>query len=295
MRNKITVFTPLYNRSKSIYKVYESLCKQSCYDFEWLVINDGSNDGSDLIMNDILKNHSYPFNISFFSQENNGLTRTINKAIQLSKGILFFRLDSDDYALPDAIYNILNYYKLIENDKSLCSITFLSQTSDGKINGIHPFNRIKRSNFSEYRDRYKAIGDRAEVMKIDIYKKFKYPEIHNEKFCPEGIVWNRIASQYDTIYIPKAIYVKGDPEDSITANIYNNLRKNSKGVALYYKEILCNSNFSFRYRFINAIKYYRYAYFAKYPMIKDIPFLMLFALPLGWLIMLFDIIRNKLL
>lgn len=288
----ITVFTPLYNRAKSIYKVYESLCQQSCYDFEWLVINDGSTDNSDIIMNEILKNHNSSFPISYFYQENKGLTRTINKALELAKGILLFRLDSDDYALSDAIQNISDCYSLIIDDNSLCSITFLSQRCNGQVNGIHPFSEITRSNFAEYRDKYRAKGDRAEVMKIDVYKNFKYPEIPGEKFCPEGVVWNRLAMQYDTLYIPKAIYVKGDYDDSITANVYQYLRRNAKGVTLYYKEIVINSHFTFRYRFINAIKFYRYAFYAKVPLFKEIPICMTVAFPIALIVIARDYFKR---
>lgn len=288
----ITVFTPLYNRAKSIYKVYESLCQQSCYDFEWLVINDGSTDNSDIIMNEILQNHNSSFPISYFYQENKGLTRTINKALELAKGILLFRLDSDDYALSDAIQNISDCYSLIIDDNSLCSITFLSQRCNGQVNGIHPFSEITRSNFAEYRDKYRAKGDRAEVMKIDVYKNFKYPEIFGEKFCPEGVVWNRLAMQYDTLYIPKAIYVKGDYDDSITANVYQCLRRNAKGVTLYYKEIVINSHFTFRYRFINAIKFYRYAFYAKVPLFKEIPICMTVAFPIALIVIARDYFKR---
>lgn len=289
----ITVFTPLYNRAQTIGKVYESLSQQTCYDFEWLVINDGSTDNSGEIMKDIIKNHNLPFPISYIYQENKGLTRTINEALNLANGILLFRLDSDDFALPNAIKDILHYYPLIKNDNTLCSITFLSLKSNGQINGMHPFNKVVRSSFSDYRDKYKAKGDRAEVMKLEIYRNFKYPEIVNEKFCPEGIIWNRLSNQYDAIYIPKAIYIKSDCDDSITANVYTYLRKNSKGVTLYYKEIMCNIHFSFSYRFKNAIKYYRYAPYAKASMIKGIPLSMLIALPFGFFVVICDIIKRK--
>lgn len=287
----VTVFTPLYNRRKTIHDVYKSLCGQTRLDFEWLVINDGSTDGSSEIMIEILKEHNLPFEISYYCQNNIGLTRTINKAIDLAKGILLFRLDSDDYALPDAIQSIYDYYSLIDGESSLCSMTFLSQRNNGTINGLHPFADIKRSNFSEYRDIYKAKGDRAEVMKVDVYKNYRYPEIPGEKFCPEGIVWNRLAKNYDTMYIPKAIYVKGNYNDSITTNVYQYLRCNIKGTSLYYKEIVINPNFTFRYRFINAIKYYRYALFAKDSLFKDIPVCMILAFPIALLIIIRDLFK----
>ena len=40
----VTVFTPVYNREKEIVKLYESLCRQTVKDFEWIVVDDGSKD-----------------------------------------------------------------------------------------------------------------------------------------------------------------------------------------------------------------------------------------------------------
>ena len=45
----ITVFTPTYNRAYIIEKLYESLCWQTCKDFEWLVVDDGSRDNTILL------------------------------------------------------------------------------------------------------------------------------------------------------------------------------------------------------------------------------------------------------
>ena len=42
----LTVFTPTYNRKHTIVRTYESLCRQSCADFDWLIIDDGSSDGT---------------------------------------------------------------------------------------------------------------------------------------------------------------------------------------------------------------------------------------------------------
>jgi glycosyltransferase involved in cell wall biosynthesis len=42
----LTIFTPAYNRAHLLPRLYESLCKQSISDFEWLVVDDGSSDGT---------------------------------------------------------------------------------------------------------------------------------------------------------------------------------------------------------------------------------------------------------
>lgn len=288
----VTIFTPTYNRADSIGKVYDSLCKQTNKDFEWLLINDGSTDNTESVVSDIIYRHDNSFPIRYISKNNEGLMKTINQATDLSDGEFFCRLDSDDYALPNLVQLIVENAHYIRDKSDLCSITFLSQKEDGNINGKNPFLQPTRSNFTEYRDKYNATGDRSEVMKTKIIRKFKFPEFDNEKFCPEGLVWNRIAMEYDAIYIPKPIYVKSDNDDSITSKIYYHLKNNCKGTTLYYYEILINNKLSLRYRILNSIKYYRYAFFAKTKIFKGIPmFLCVIGLPCGLLVMLYDKIK----
>lgn len=127
----ITVFTPLYNREKSIYATYASLRNQTKQEhFEWLVINDGSTDGSDGIMQNIIAGHDGVFTITYIARENKGLNRTLNEGIVRAQGDLFCRLDSDDSAAPNLIEQISLHYREIENDDSICAMVFLTSVSD---------------------------------------------------------------------------------------------------------------------------------------------------------------------
>lgn len=288
----VTVFTPVYNRAHSISKVYESLLCQTNKDFEWLIINDGSTDDSDKIIDNFINSHDNTFPIRYYKKENEGLMRTINKATELANGEFFCRLDSDDYALPNLVELIVGNAHYVRDNKTLCSIVFLSQKQTGEINGFHPFNKPTISNFGEYRDKYNATGDRSEVIKTSIYRKYKFPEIPGEKFISEGVVWFRMAEKYNAMYIPEPIYVKEEVPDSITANVYWTLKQSCKGSALFYKQIINTRSFSFKYRAINAIKYYRYAFYAKSNIFKGIPLpMILIGLPLGLLVMCYDKIK----
>ena len=88
----ITVFTPTYNRAHTLNQLYQSLLQQDCYDFEWLVINDGSTDSTDELFNVWLQNEK-TFRIRYYVVENGGKQRAINQALQLAKGEYFFIVD----------------------------------------------------------------------------------------------------------------------------------------------------------------------------------------------------------
>ena len=225
----ITVLSPVYNKGRTIQRSYESLLRQTCYDFEWLLINDGSTDNSAEIIKTF---HTDKFKIRFVDKENEGLNRTFNLGVKLAKGDLIFRFDTDDYLTDDAIEKVLKYKYLIDDDPMLCSIAFLTKYSNGNIIGYHPYKDIHRSNFTDYRYLDKGKGDRKEVVKRTVFLEFPMLEIDGEKFCSESVMWQRIAAHYDALYIPEAIYVKEYGGDSISANHARIYSKNPVGISL---------------------------------------------------------------
>lgn len=104
----VTVFTPTYNRLYKIDKLYQSLKRQSCNDFEWIVVDDGSNDGTKEYFEKVIDNGD-PFKIRYFNKENGGKHRAINLGVSQAKGNLFFIVDSDDYLIDNAIEMILEW------------------------------------------------------------------------------------------------------------------------------------------------------------------------------------------
>ena len=82
---KITVFTPTYNRAHLIGRLYDSLCRQSCRDFEWLVVDDGSTDGTDVLFERLKAEAGFP--IRYVRQENGGKHTAINTGLELAQGV----------------------------------------------------------------------------------------------------------------------------------------------------------------------------------------------------------------
>ncbi|MCI7310350.1 MAG: glycosyltransferase family 2 protein [Prevotella sp.] len=93
----LTVFTPTYSRAYSLPRLYESLKAQTFVDFEWLIVDDGSTDGTKQLIEKWSDEDSF---IRYYRQERGGKHRAINLGVQQAKGDLFFIVDSDEY-LPD--------------------------------------------------------------------------------------------------------------------------------------------------------------------------------------------------
>ena len=95
MNCKITVFTPTYNRAYAITNLFESLKKQEKFNFEWVVVDDGSTDNTEELFNEITKDFSM-FPIKYYKQPNGGKHRAINTGLDMAESELFFIVDSDE-------------------------------------------------------------------------------------------------------------------------------------------------------------------------------------------------------
>ena len=105
----ITVFTPSYNRAYILGKCYESLNRQTCKDFVWLIIDDGSTDSTrELVESWTQRDNGYE--IRYVYKENGGLHTGYNKAIELMDTELSICIDSDDFMPSDGIERILKIW-----------------------------------------------------------------------------------------------------------------------------------------------------------------------------------------
>ena len=81
---KITVFTPTYNRAYIIENLYRSLQRQSFRDFEWLIVDDGSTDNTEELINSWIEDNN-DFPIRYYKKENGGKCRAINFGVELAE------------------------------------------------------------------------------------------------------------------------------------------------------------------------------------------------------------------
>lgn len=227
----ITVFTPTYNRAPLLPRLYESLCRQTYRDFEWLIVDDGSTDNTAAVV----QGFSTPaFPIRYLQQENGGKHRALNCGAREAQGELFFIVDSDDYLTPDALQQLAFYYDQIKDDPTFCGVCGLKCYPDmTPTGGFLPQDVI---DICPLQRKYR--GDMAEAFRTELFRANPFPDIPGEKFCSEALAWNRIWHDKKIRYFNKNIYVCEYLEDGLSFNSVRNRRNSPTYATLVYSEMM---------------------------------------------------------
>lgn len=199
---KFTIFTPCYNGEHSIERVFESVARQTYTNFEWIIVNDGSTDGSaDMIVQLRKKYPQIDDKIIYLEQENMGKHIAWNRGLDIATGDLWLSADCDDSFLP----NTLAYF----NDKvnNLPDIIRGGQLSESKFSGInvcvympetgnmigtpYPMNGLVSDNV-ELQYRYHIQGEHWGIVRTDLLKAHRFPQTKGH-FYTESRLWFTLA------------------------------------------------------------------------------------------------------
>lgn len=167
----ITVFTPTYNRAELLKRCYDSMCRQTCQDFVWLIIDDGSvDDTCRQVAGWIEADHG--FELQYFYKENGGLHTAYNAAIERIETPLCVCIDSDDFMPDDAIERILRFWREYGSDE-YAGIVGLDYDLSGKVIGDPLPQQKSISLIDLFVGRYPIKnGDRTNVVRTELYKKY---------------------------------------------------------------------------------------------------------------------------
>lgn len=240
---KLTIFTPTYNRGYIINKLYQSLKRQTNFDFEWLVVDDGSTDNTEELFQQWIKEENN-FPVRYYKKENGGKCHAINYALDLAAGELFFTVDSDDYLTDDAVEKILQWEKDLPEGLNYCGVAGnLGTAKDNTVNTLF----VGAYYDGTLLDRYNKIdGERAVVIYTDIHRKYKYPEFENENFMTEAVAWNRMAADgYKMRFYNDIIWIYEYLDDGLTKSGNALFQNNPRGYGLWLREKARFENKSF--------------------------------------------------
>jgi glycosyltransferase involved in cell wall biosynthesis len=295
-----TVFTPTYNRYKVLERVYNSLTNQTCRDFEWLIVDDGSTDGTYGLVAQWQNEANFP--IRYLYQDNSGKHVAWNLAVQKALGEFFLVFDSDDACIPTALERFIHYWSEIPDLERtrFAGVSARCMYFDGKpLVSSYPFTTID-SQHIEITHKYKLLDDKWYFFRTEVMKKFQFPVYVGETFLNEGVIYNRISKEYSIKYCNEVLKIIEYREDGLTRSMPSLRFKNPKGMRLYHQEYL-NLDIPFPYNALklrSLINYIRYSFHAKVSpshIVAGTKFktLTLFFLGLGYFIFKIDCNQNS--
>lgn len=292
MLKKITVFTPTFNRAYCLNQLYESLLVQTNKHFLWLIIDDGSIDNTQNLVNSWISENK--IEIHYIHQENRGMHAAHNTAYQNIITELNVCIDSDDYMPQDAIEQILALWNH-NSDGSIAGIIGLDAYKNGVPTGFIPLH-FDYATLSELEVQNKIRGDKKIVLRTDIVKKMPlYPLFENEKFVPLGTLYLMIDQKYKYICTNKVLCIIEYLEDGSSKNIFKQYQKSPNGF-LYSRVLEMKYSKSIVYSFTRAMHYISSCLFIKkWNLFSGNPKKMLtfFAIPFGVLLHFYILYRIK--
>lgn len=290
---KLTVFTPTYNRAYCLGNCYESLVNQTCKDFIWLIIDDGSTDHTKELVEKWQKENF--IEIHYVWQKNTGMHGAHNTAYELIQTELNVCIDSDDYMPKDAVEKINATWEEKGNDR-LSGMIGLDSYSDGKVIGSELPREVKESTLFDLYSRYGVTGDKKLVYRSELTKQFPYPLFQNEKYVGLAYKYYKLDQTYKMLLLNEVLCCVEYLEDGSSMNMLRQYRKNPRGFAFYRKELMKLPFASTLFKFRQAIHYVSSSIMLKnWKFIVDTPKkgLTILAIPFGFLLFCYVSVKAK--
>jgi glycosyltransferase involved in cell wall biosynthesis len=262
-RYTFTVFTPSHNRAHTLYRAYESLRVQTFRDFEWLVVDDGSADGTGELLEKWRAEANFP--VRYIYQQNQGKPVAFNRGVQEAQGALFLTLDSDDGCVPNALERLKFHWDAIpagEKDK-FSAVTVLCKDQNGKLVGDKFPRDIWDSDSIEFSFDHVIRGEKWGFQRTDVLKQFPFPMVPNAKFIPESVVWLALSRKFKTRFVNEILRIyhiedgAQDHLDSLTPSTMVGRVFFHRFVLNEYTDRLFRSP---KYLFRSAVNFSRYSF-----------------------------------
>ena len=261
---KLTYFTPTYNREKLLPNLYKSLLAQSNKNFIWLIVDDGSKDNTETLVNGWKKENK--IKIEYVKKENGGKHTAIELSNQICTTEFITCVDSDDTLTPDAT-------KILYSKFNLCSGDDIVGLLGPKtvVNAKYKIDwQIENENIYFY-DLKKILGVVPEttlVFKTEIAKKFHFPIFEDEKFVTESVYYNQFFYDYKFATFKEEVYLAEFQDDGYTKMGMGLFEKNPKGYAYALKQNAClaiKQKISFKEKVKKIMAYYGWKSLLKTP------------------------------
>lgn len=251
----LTVFTPTYNRAHTLQRLYESLLRQQTTEFEWLIIDDGSTDDTQEVVQKYLLDER--LHVRYYRKENGGKHTAHNMAIELAAGEYFMCLDSDDYLADHALDRLTDVLEALTKNEGV--VAYIARENGQLLCDEFP----KKEKVKSYYELWSVLGCRGEhtlVHPTDVLKEYPFPVFEGEHFVTEGVVWNRMDCAM--LLFPEVIMIREYLSDGLTRNFNQIMKQNPAGFCFYFMQSIDMQSTVLK-RLVAAGKYQCFCIFAK--------------------------------
>lgn len=237
-RPTFTVFTPTFNRAHALPAAYAALLAQTDRDFEWLIVDDGSTDGT----RDLVEawRTDAPFSVRYVRQDNAGKWAAMGHAVAEARGALFLSLDSDDTCVPEAIERLRAIWDSIP-------VAERAQFSGVTVHCLDPHGALVGTAFptsplDDYPWRvwhhYRVRGEKWGFHRTELLREIGVPVFPGERFVVEGLLWNRLGARYKVRHVNEALRRYHPGPGGLNARIRRHQMGSPTATATYYRELL---------------------------------------------------------
>jgi glycosyltransferase involved in cell wall biosynthesis len=235
----ISVIIPMYNAEATIETCIVSVLNQTCKEkIEIIVVNDGSKDNSQRIVEEIIKNNSSVIAIELINKENGGVSSARNKGLALAKGDYIALLDSDDEWLHHKIEKQLDVF--FQN----CEIGFVGGLINKPTTDVPKIVTIPLSKliFKNYFQPSTVMFKKEVIDTVGFFDE-------TQKYAEEGNYFMRIANNYTCVLLNEQLILYGQGKVGFgVSGLSANLKEMEKGE-------LRNLSFAYQHNYISLFTY----------------------------------------
>ena len=225
----LTVFTPAYNRANMLPRLYHSLCQQTCKDFEWLIIDDGSADDTNQVVQSCI--HENKIHIRYYKKENGGKHTAHNLALEQAAGEWLLCVDSDDLLAADAVEKLTKKFVQLKEENGVIAY---KQDLDGKLlSDVFP-QKIEATQMYRLAAEYGCRGEFSLAFSTAFARKFPFPVFAGERFVTECVVYDRMDQKGQFALLPEVITVCEYQADGYSSDASRLMKQNPSGYSLYF-------------------------------------------------------------
>lgn len=256
---QITVFTPTYNRAYILPQCYEALKKQTCRDFIWQIIDDGSSDETKTLVDKWINEDI--IEIQYIFQENKGMHAAHNTGHQNLETELCIGCDSDDYLFENCIEQVLKCWNGRNKKDNYAGVIGMCKNKKGNPLACIPED-LDETTLYELRYKKKIKGDFKFALRSDLLKKYTYPEFEDENYVAVGYIYFLIDQEYKMIVIHDYLCCQDYLPDGESMNKTKRYITAPKGYMIYRNNMMPIMH-TFMDKWWQATHYVSSALFAK--------------------------------